>query len=224
MIPWVPYCVTEVPKQVPIKLLWWQCRHCTMGVIPTQKEDFPSFLIMLTWAKVPAKSWIPVDTRCTHLGLQSDKHELTLNLWTPPWSRAVPNMWPQKFRIHADWNTEFNYWLWKSLHKSPWLQLAIGKTDIDYFSLDVEGSEYKILKTIPWHKVDIKVLYYALVYLFSMTMFECHSYSHPMIEKSEIRFFQQKSNDHMKNISKSMSISLKFNLWIIKFWSFISWL
>jgi hypothetical protein len=35
--------------------------------------------------------------------------------------------------------------------------LAIGKTTVDYFSLDVEGSEYKILKTIPWHKVDIKV-------------------------------------------------------------------
>ena len=36
--------------------------------------------------------------------------------------------------------------------------LAIGKTEIDYFGLDVEGSEYKILKTIPWHKVNIKVL------------------------------------------------------------------
>ena len=36
--------------------------------------------------------------------------------------------------------------------------LAIGKTKIDYFGLDVEGSEYKILKTIPWHKVDIKVI------------------------------------------------------------------
>ncbi len=35
--------------------------------------------------------------------------------------------------------------------------LAIGKTDVDYFGLDVEGSEYKILKTIPWHKVNIKV-------------------------------------------------------------------
>ncbi|XP_057380610.1 uncharacterized protein LOC130703006 [Daphnia carinata] len=36
--------------------------------------------------------------------------------------------------------------------------VAIGKTEIDYFSLDVEGSEFKILKTIPWHKVDIKTL------------------------------------------------------------------
>ncbi len=35
---------------------------------------------------------------------------------------------------------------------------AIGRTHIDYFGLDVEGSEYKILKTIPWHKVYVQVL------------------------------------------------------------------
>jgi hypothetical protein len=31
-----------------------------------------------------------------------------------------------------------------------------GKICIDYFSLDVEGAELAILKTIPWDKVDIK--------------------------------------------------------------------
>ena len=31
-----------------------------------------------------------------------------------------------------------------------------GKIWIDYFSLDVEGAELAILKTIPWEKVDIK--------------------------------------------------------------------
>lgn len=36
--------------------------------------------------------------------------------------------------------------------------LAVEKTEIDFFGLDVEGSEFKILKTIPWHKVDIKTL------------------------------------------------------------------
>jgi hypothetical protein len=38
------------------------------------------------------------------------------------------------------------------------LLLAIGRTQIDYFSLDVEGFEYKILQTIPWLKVGIKVI------------------------------------------------------------------
>ncbi|EFX85456.1 hypothetical protein DAPPUDRAFT_314237 [Daphnia pulex] len=36
--------------------------------------------------------------------------------------------------------------------------LAVGRTRVDFFSLDVEGHELKILKTIPWHKVEIKSL------------------------------------------------------------------
>lgn len=35
--------------------------------------------------------------------------------------------------------------------------LAYGRKSVDFFSLDVEGHELKILKTIPWHKVDITV-------------------------------------------------------------------
>lgn len=35
--------------------------------------------------------------------------------------------------------------------------LAVGRVQVDYFSVDVEGSESQILMTIPWHKVDIKV-------------------------------------------------------------------
>lgn len=35
---------------------------------------------------------------------------------------------------------------------------ALNRTRVDYFSLDVEGSELKVLRTIPWDKVDIRVL------------------------------------------------------------------
>ena len=35
--------------------------------------------------------------------------------------------------------------------------LAIGLTQIDYFSLDIEGDELQVLKTVPWNRVDIKV-------------------------------------------------------------------
>lgn len=35
---------------------------------------------------------------------------------------------------------------------------AVGVQRVDYFSLDVEGYELKILKTIPFHLLDIKVL------------------------------------------------------------------
>ena len=38
--------------------------------------------------------------------------------------------------------------------------LAMGNPTVDYFSLDVEGAELPILKTIPWDKVEIKVMYY----------------------------------------------------------------
>ena len=37
--------------------------------------------------------------------------------------------------------------------------LAVGRTQLDFFSLDVEGHELQILKTIPWHKVEIKVYF-----------------------------------------------------------------
>jgi hypothetical protein len=36
--------------------------------------------------------------------------------------------------------------------------VAAGLTKLDYLCLDVQGPEMKILKTIPWELVDIKVL------------------------------------------------------------------
>ena len=36
--------------------------------------------------------------------------------------------------------------------------LAVGNPIVDYFSLDVEGAELPILKSIPWNRVDIKVI------------------------------------------------------------------
>ena len=38
--------------------------------------------------------------------------------------------------------------------------LAVNRTVIDFISLDVEGHEFRILKTVPWHKIDVKVLHY----------------------------------------------------------------
>jgi len=36
--------------------------------------------------------------------------------------------------------------------------LAIGQTRVDFFSLDIEGSEMDVLKTIPFDKIDIEIL------------------------------------------------------------------
>ena len=57
----------------------------------------------------------------------------------------------------------------KSLHKGMKLAtvqcfplysilLAVGRTRIDYFSLDVEGSETDVLTSTPWHKIYVKVV------------------------------------------------------------------
>ena len=35
---------------------------------------------------------------------------------------------------------------------------ALNRTRVDYFSLDVEGDELSVLKTIPWGLVDIRML------------------------------------------------------------------
>lgn len=43
------------------------------------------------------------------------------------------------------------------------IMMAQGRTKVDYFSLDVEGNELDVLRTIPWHKVDITVgLFFSL--------------------------------------------------------------
>ena len=34
---------------------------------------------------------------------------------------------------------------------------ALNRTTVDYFSLDIEGDELSVLKTIPWDSVDIRV-------------------------------------------------------------------
>ena len=38
------------------------------------------------------------------------------------------------------------------------LLLAVGQTEVDYLSLDVEGPELEILQTIPFNKIKIKVI------------------------------------------------------------------
>jgi hypothetical protein len=35
--------------------------------------------------------------------------------------------------------------------------LALGNPTVNYFSLDIEGAEFPVLRSIPWDKVDIQV-------------------------------------------------------------------
>lgn len=49
--------------------------------------------------------------------------------------------------------------------------LAANRTRLDYFSLDIEGHELKVLMTIPWRKVDIRVSH-IIWFTFHITFFK----------------------------------------------------
>ena len=40
------------------------------------------------------------------------------------------------------------------------LLLALDKPKVNYLSLDIEGAELQVLRSLPWHLVDIEVLPY----------------------------------------------------------------
>ena len=38
------------------------------------------------------------------------------------------------------------------------LLLALGNPTVNWFILDIEGAEFQVLQTIPWHEVDIEMI------------------------------------------------------------------
>ena len=44
--------------------------------------------------------------------------------------------------------------------------ISMGNPIVDFFSLDIEGAEHLVLKTIPWDKVNIQVGTYTLRIVF----------------------------------------------------------
>ena len=38
------------------------------------------------------------------------------------------------------------------------LLLSLGNPTVNWFILDIEGAEYQVLQTIPWHLVDIEMI------------------------------------------------------------------
>lgn len=69
------------------------------------------------------------------------------------------------------------------------MMLALNRTTIDFFSLDVEGDELNVLKTIPYDKLDIKM----------MTV----EYAHGGSEGHEIqRFLEEKGYEVMLKVAK----------------------
>ena len=82
----------------------------------------------------------------------SGKHMCYLRLNIIPSLGIQVSQWMEEEREKLDQGTTKTLCL-------PFFSIlqALGNPQVDYLSLDVEGSELSILKTIPWEQVKIKV-------------------------------------------------------------------
>ena len=87
------------------------------------------------------------------------------------------------------------------------VMMALGNPTIDYFSLDVEGSELGILKTIPFSRIDIKV----------MTI-EINHYSKP--KQAEIRSIMESNGFELVKVINKQDFVFQKKGWYI---SIILW-
>ena len=62
--------------------------------------------------------------------------------------------------------------------------LALDNPTVNFLSLDIEGAEFEVLKTIPWDKVDIEVIVAELLHAG-----EVHNISTEMKKMSSNVFF-----------------------------------
>ncbi|KAK2720309.1 protein Star-like [Artemia franciscana] len=67
-------------------------------------------------------------------------------------------LFEQQFNIGKITDTAKSNTVQVECYPLSYILLAVNQTSIDYFSLDVEGNELKVLKNVPWDNVDIKTL------------------------------------------------------------------
>ena len=84
------------------------------------------------------------------------------------------------------------------------LLMAVGNPKVDLFSLDIEGAEMPVLKTIPWKKVNISVILIEVIHfdkLFPRTKEEMKKF----LEKKGYKLFKDVGFDQIyvkKDLSK----------------------
>merc|ERR1719458_2230220 len=74
---------------------------------------------------------------------------------------------------------------------------AIGNPTVDYFSLDIEGSEEGVLATLPWNQVDIRVLQVEYVHSNKtniLMIMEAAGYANPFNTKEDLIFVKRGFN------------------------------
>ena len=69
--------------------------------------------------------------------------------------------------------------------------LALNKTNVDYFSLDIEGDELHVLKTIPFDKLHIKAMTVEVV--------------HPRNRRAEVRaYMESQGHQYVKSLFQDL--------------------
>jgi hypothetical protein len=72
----------------------------------------------------------------------------------------------------------------------------LGNPKVDLFSLDIEGAEFQVLKTLPWDKVDIKVLLVEVDHLGKVFEGDLKSFDEFLVSKG-YKFHQAIEIDHV---------------------------
>jgi hypothetical protein len=81
-------------------------------------------------------------------------------------------------KVNSSTGTRHQYWGIVDCYPFLTLLLAANTTKIDFMRLDVEGFELKILQTIPWDKIKIRVLCVHLAPICDVKGFYVHSEMH----------------------------------------------
>jgi hypothetical protein len=78
---------------------------------------------------------------------------------TDPWEERTGTINKRKWDLEDAGSTKTRTYIYTIVDCFPIYSLlkAAGMSELDFLSLDLEGVELQVLKTIPFHKVDIKV-------------------------------------------------------------------
>ena len=76
-----------------------------------------------------------------------------------PWEERTGTINKKKWDTADAWVTKTRTYIYTIVDCYPIYSLlaAVEMTELDFMSLDLEGVELQVLKTIPFHKVNIKV-------------------------------------------------------------------
>ena len=106
-------------------------------ILHTNRNAYASKSCLSTGNSTQEVTFQPLETWGGVVGEMTDPHVDMLHKL--PFYKTTNNITAQCFTLYS-------------------LLLAIGQTEVDYFSLDVEGPELKILQTIPFDKVKIDMI------------------------------------------------------------------